>query len=450
MMTRTLLKILLSACCLLLAVGPGATAHARTFNIVLSAGSSGNFDAKRQKGCSREHAESCNLYQLKYRAKGSTIHNAGYAISSSQLTNYGSNYSAIFPAVSPSGRYVAFDRQSYVSGASSTHSLRILDMNASTPTHQHLRDDARFPDYYLDAAGQEQIIFTDSATGNIGQFSFLGGASTSRLMTMYWVYTTFLTVEASRVGGGMRSYNDPQVSPANPEWVVFADKDDMGDPTADPKILSVVYNSRTGAFFEVDQTTTDAYLETVDSKGNVTVVREANLAHPAFNMSGDEVVTGSIVHEPYGFSYSGGTKTWVNSRAAPYSDKKMFATFSAAEMASLVTGASPSTAGTGYGQALLDPAKYKKWSSFKVLHSYVQFCQDDDWVVVSVMAARADAADKHDDAKNLTEAEYSRAYLVDIRDRQNPIYYDLILPLEDPDHPYTMEGFGAACYPVNN
>lgn len=424
-----LARALIPALVLLLLTAPEA--EARRFNIVLSAGESGNFNSASQTGCSREHPENCNLYKVVYNTKSTGFHNTGYASSTRKLTNYAGSWAALFPAVDPGGRYVVFDRQEIVASSAPTNVLRILDMDASSPTHQLLVSNGRFPHYYSDGSGLDSIVYSNTATGDVNKLTFYGPSTTSRLATALWFWGVHVSCPASAAAGGNRVYSDPHIDPTNPDVIVFTDKDDLGNPSGTPAITSYVKNTSTGATFMV-----------VDSTVNTT-----NLAHPAFNMSGDEIVTGSLAHDPYGFRYDGGTKTWVSSRAAPQTQARMFATYSAADLAKYVTHQTARTSGTGYGQALLDPLAYPEWGSFRVLNSYVQFCQDDDWVVVSVQGARTDAADGNADSKSSTEAEYSRAFLVDITDREDPIYYDLILPLEG-NNPYSMEGHGATCYPL--
>lgn len=446
MFKRSMFAVLPPGCCLLALLLVAPDVAARRFGVVLSAGASDDFAAHPQSGCSREHPENCNLYQVVYVTKSTGFHNTGYAQKTRKLTNYGANWAALHPTVSPSGDYAVFDRQELTSTSAPTHALRILDMNASSPTHVHLRSNGRFPHYYVDSTGQDAVVYSSDTTGNVGKLTYVGLSSGSRMSSALWNHSTYLSCPASAVTGGNRVYSDPEIHPIYTDFIVYTDKDDLGNSSGTPAITTYVQNVRYGSVFKVDDSTTNT----------------SNLAHPSFNASGDEIVTGSLAHNPYGFEYDGSTKTWVSSKSGAYSYTKMFATYSAADMAKKVTKQTARQTGTGYGQALLDPALYPEWDSFKVLHSYVQFCGDDDWVVVSVQGARldnedADAADMDDpdhkargDSKSITEAEYSRVYLVDISDRQNPIYYDLILPLEDPDKPYTMEGHGATCYPLGN
>ncbi len=89
--------------------------------------------------------------------------------------------------------------------------------------------------------------------------------------------------------------------------------------------------------------------------------------------------------------------------------------------------------------------KYDPSICESLLHAYVDWCGSDDLIAVSIMCGRSDEADGHDDSSYGTETEYSRVFLIDTSDPENPQYHDVLQGFEELEGE-AMESVTATCF----
>lgn len=394
---------------------PSASSGAthRWFKIVLAAGPGDDPASLSQTGCSRDHAGNCDLYKIQYEVTGSG-HNDGHANHVDRLTSHADGLAAYFPTVSPDGTVVAYNLHTV--GTKISHIYQVGMWPGAAPVQ--LKTWGRFPSYYQDSFGAWGMIYAAHTDRTLDRLSL--GSGLPPLPPGSWSRSTVIPAAANTDV----SYSDPHVDPLNSNRLVYEYKDANGGSDS-PLIFSYVRNLTT----QVDQILDQATIGT------------DNVAHCSWNGSASEIACGAMGGEQYGFHFKPKAASWTSSSATP--SNTLFEAFDASQMVAQVTGGG--LPGNSYGQInSSDPV----WNGFRVRHSYVEFCQSNDWITVSVQAQRLDTNDANpNDTKNKYETEYSRVYLVNITDRNNPVYYDLTLAIETAREAgaYRWESVSATC-----